>query len=334
VNAAADANGDRHEPGSALAAERERQNLSRADIAQRLRMSVSQVEALELGDYTRLPRGTFLRGFVRNYARVLGLEPETVLRALSEDAPSHSRPGIVVASQNIRFDPIGQRLSNPYVKAAGLATVAVVIAFAVMYWWLFVRPALPANAAARKSVAAEAVKPPAPRAEAPVAEPPRLEPRVTEPPVAIQPIAKAEPPKPEPVKPEPSKAAAKADAAKAAAKSATAASAPVPAAVPEPSMVQASASAAQPLDAAAVLAAGGSVIRLKFKGSSWVEIKDGRGKMLLSRVNAAGSEAEVVGKGPFSVIVGNAPEVSMTLNDRPFDLEPHTRVAVARFTTN
>jgi cytoskeleton protein RodZ len=319
VNAAADAKGDRHEPGAVLAAERERQNLSRADIAQRLRMSVSQVEALELGDYTRLPRGTFLRGFVRNYARVVGLDPDTVLRALSEDAPNHSRPGIVVASQNIRFDPIGQRLSNPYVKAAGLATVAVVIAFAVMYWWLFVRPALPANAAARKSVVAEAMKPPAPRAETPVAEPPRVETRLNDAPAAVEPIARAEPPKPEPVKPEPSKAAAKA-------------APPAPAPVPAPSVVQASASAAQPLDAAAVLAAGGSVIRLKFKGSSWVEIKDGRGKMLLSRVNASGSEAEVVGKGPFSVIVGNAPEVSMTLNDRPFDLEPHTRVAVARFT--
>ena len=330
MNAAADAPGDRLEPGEVLAAERERQNLSRSDIAQRLRMSVSQVEALELGDYTRLPRGTFLRGFVRNYARVVGVEPETVLRALSEDGPRHSRPGIVVASQNIRFDPIGQSLSSPYVKAAGYATVAVVIAFAVMYWWLFVRPALPATAAARKNVVAESMKLPAPSAEAPVAEPPRPEPRLTVPPVAVEPITKAEPPKPEPVKPEPPKA----DAAKAAAKAAPPAPAPTPAAAPAPSVVQASASAAQPIDSVAVMAGGGSVIRLKFKGSSWVEIKDGRGKMLLSRVNAAGSEAEVAGKGPFSVIVGNAPEVSMTLNDRPFDLEPHTRVAVARFTTN
>ncbi|APV50477.1 hypothetical protein BWI17_12710 [Betaproteobacteria bacterium GR16-43] len=323
MNAAAGANGDRLEPGAVLGAERERQNLSRADIAQRLRMSVSQVEALELGDYTRLPRGTFLRGFVRNYARVVGVDPETVLSALAHEGPHHSRPGIVVASQNIRFDPIGQSLSSPYVKAAGYATVAVVIAFAVMYWWLFVRPALPANAAARKNVVAEAVKPPAPRLEAPVAETPRVAA-----PVAVETIAKAESPKPEAVKPEPSKA----DAAKAAAKAAPPAPVPAPAAVPAPSVVQASASTAQPLDAAAVRAAGGSVIRLKFKGSSWVEIKDGRGKMLLSRVNASGSEAEVVGKGPFSVIVGNAPEVAMTLNDRPFDLEPHTRVAVARFT--
>ena len=81
-----------------------------------------------------------------------------------------------------------------------------------------------------------------------------------------------------------------------------------------------------------MIAAGGSVIRLKFRGNAWVEIKDGRGKVLLSRNNPGGSEAEVIGKGPFSVVVGNAPEVTMFFNDREFDLEPHTRVAVARFT--
>ena len=85
-------------------------------------------------------------------------------------------------------------------------------------------------------------------------------------------------------------------------------------------------------DPAPVIAAGGSVIRLKFRGTSWVEIKDGRGKVLLSRINPGGSEAEVVGRPPFSVIVGNAPEVRMFYNDQAFDLEPHTRVAVARFT--
>ena len=88
------------------------------------------------------------------------------------------------------------------------------------------------------------------------------------------------------------------------------------------------------MDPAPVIAAGGSVIRFKFKGTSWVEIKDGRGKILLSRNNPGGSEAEVVGKPPLSIVVGNAPEVKMYYNDREFDLEPHTRVAVARFTVN
>ncbi len=287
-------------PGTILAAERERQGLSRVDIAQRLHMSASLGVALEAGDYTRLPRGTFLRGFVRNYARLLGQDATPLLASLADDAPHHSRPGLVVASQNIRFDPLGQRLSNPYVKAAGIATVVVAVAFATMYWWLFVRPAPPAALAVKKAVIAEA-----PRVEPlplPV-EAPRMEARPVELP------KKADPPRPDPAK-----AGAKTvpPAAVVAAASATAAT-------------------SQPADAA-VVAAGGSVIRLKFRGSAWVEIKDGRGKVLLSRNNPGGSEAEVIGKGPFSVVVGNAPEVTMFLNDREFDLEPHTRVAVARFT--
>lgn len=315
--------------GALLAAERERQSLSRADIAQRLHMSSSQVEALETGDYARLPRGTFLRGFVRNYAKVVGLDPNPILDALASEAPEHSRPGIVVASQNIRFDPIGDRLSNPYVKAAGLATVVVAGCFAVMYWWLFIRTSPPASAV-RKPVVAEAPKVAvpqptiveAPRAEAPapvpapVLAPVPVEPAKIDPPPASTPAPVKAPAKSEAPKPEPAKAAPpKAESAFAS-----------PASSTEP--------AANTVDAGAVIAAGGSVIRLKFRGTAWVEIKDGRGKVLLSRNQPGGSEAEVIGKGPFSVVVGNAPEVQMYLNDRPFDLEPHTKVAVARFTIN
>ncbi|HSN19594.1 MAG TPA: helix-turn-helix transcriptional regulator, partial [Usitatibacter sp.] len=114
----------REEPlglGATLASERERQGLSRADVAHRLHMSPSQIEAMEIGDYERLPKGTFLRGFVRNYAKLLGLPAEAMLDMLAGAAPPAPTPGIVVPTQNIRFDPLGERLSGPYVKAATLA---------------------------------------------------------------------------------------------------------------------------------------------------------------------------------------------------------------------
>lgn len=306
-------------PGAALAAERERQNLSRADVAQRLHMSVSQVEALETGDYSRLPHGTFLRGFIRNYAKVVGLDPEPIMRSLAEGGPHQSRPGIVVKSQNIRFDPLGDRLANPYVKAAGIATVVVAIGFAVMYWWLFIRMQPPVTAA-RKTVVAEAPVKAAPAA--PPVEAPRVE--------APKPAPVLEPPKPAPVEPP------KVEPAKAAPAKPEPKPSPVAAEKPAfaPAVIPASATAPTSVDAGSVVAAGGSVIRFKFRGAAWVEVKDARGKILFSRNNPGGSEAEVIGKGPLSVIVGNAPEVTMTLNDREFDLEPHTRVAVARFTIN
>jgi cytoskeleton protein RodZ len=76
-------------PGTALAAARKKQGISVADVARSLRLSVRQVEAIEADDYDRLPGKTFLRGFVRNYAKLLQIDPEPLLQAsqlrVSED---------------------------------------------------------------------------------------------------------------------------------------------------------------------------------------------------------------------------------------------------------
>ena len=114
---------------------------SRADIAQRLHMSASQIEALEAGGL-RAPAARHLPA--RLHAQ---LRPRARARPGAAGGPARRgraarerRPRIVVPSQNIRFDPLGARLANPYVKAAGIAAAAIVLGFAAMYWWLFVRP--------------------------------------------------------------------------------------------------------------------------------------------------------------------------------------------------
>ena len=190
-------------PGVILAAERERQGLARADVAQRLHMSVSQIEALEAGDYGRLPRGTFLRGFTRNYARALGLDAEALVGLLSQDAPRENAPGIVVPSQNIRFDPLGQRLASPYVKAAGIAAAALVFGFAAMYWWLFIRPQPVSTTVPAKAPAVAAPAPSAEPAEPPKAEPAKAEQSAAHPRPALSHRPGSPPPPPPPPHPPP-----------------------------------------------------------------------------------------------------------------------------------
>ncbi|MGA8006731.1 MAG: DUF4115 domain-containing protein, partial [Burkholderiales bacterium] len=73
-------------------------------------------------------------------------------------------------------------------------------------------------------------------------------------------------------------------------------------------------------------------IMLHFDAESWVEIRDASGKVLLSQLNPAGSEKVVQGTPPFSVVVGNAQHVQLTYDGQAFDLAPHIRVEVARFT--
>ena len=289
-------------PGAILAAERERQGLGAADIAQRLHMSVWQVEALEAGNYAKLPRGPFLRGFVRNYAKFVGVPADDLLLRLADASPRDPAPRIVVPSQNIRFDPLSDRMANPYVKAAGIAALVIALGFAAMYWWVFIRHTAPV-AAVRKPEARPApptipAPSPAPAVSPPPAGPPKT-------------IAAASVPTPEPPKAPPPKAAAE------------------PAKSPaEPAKPTLAMSMARPVASNEP----GSVLKFRFKGRSWVEIRDARGKVLMTGLNDPGSETEVSGKPPFKVVVGNAAEVRMFFNDRELDLEPHMREAVARVT--
>jgi cytoskeleton protein RodZ len=79
-------------------------------------------------------------------------------------------------------------------------------------------------------------------------------------------------------------------------------------------------------------AKGEAVLRFRFKGESWVEVRDTRDNVVYQRLNPADSEDTITARLPLKVIVGNAPEVSLRFNDRDFPLEPYTKVAVARFT--
>ena len=293
----------REGPGRVLAAERERQGLGAADIAQRLHMSVWQIEALEAGDYSKLPRGPFLRGFVRNYAKTVGLVPDQVLALLAEGAPREQAPRIVVPTQNIHFE--GGRIPPHYVRATAVAGVLLVFGFAAMYWWLFIRTAPPMSARKTTPAAvAEGQSAGVAPAKAGVQSPP---PVVAEAPKLLPEPPKAEPPKPEPPKAEPPKA--------------------------EPPKLELAKSAPPAPKLERVAATGsGSTLKFRFAGQSWVEIRDAGGKVIMTGLNDAGSETEVVGKPPFRVIVGNASGVRMYYNDREFNLEPHMREAVARLT--
>ena len=73
-------------------------------------------------------------------------------------------------------------------------------------------------------------------------------------------------------------------------------------------------------------------IALQFERESWVEIRSGSGKLLVSQLHAPGSERVVAGVPPFAMVIGNAQYVRLSYNDKPVDLMPHVKVEVARFT--
>src|SRR5688500_1654245 len=73
--------------GEVLRAARLEQGRSVQDVARQLRLSVRQIEALEENEYGKLAGGTFLRGFVRNYAKLLQLDEAPLLRLLEQSVP-------------------------------------------------------------------------------------------------------------------------------------------------------------------------------------------------------------------------------------------------------
>ena len=65
--------------GSLLAAARKQQNRSVEDIAKELNLGVAQIRSIELDQTEGLPEPTYVRGYIRAYAKLLGLDSEQVL---------------------------------------------------------------------------------------------------------------------------------------------------------------------------------------------------------------------------------------------------------------
>ena len=63
---------------------------------------------------------------------------------------------------------------------------------------------------------------------------------------------------------------------------------------------------------------------VRTEGEAWIEIKDAADRMLVSSLNPPGSERVVRGKPPYSLVIGNASNVTVLYDDKPIDLAPHT----------
>jgi cytoskeleton protein RodZ len=120
--------------------------------------------------------------------------------------------------------------------------------------------------------------------------------------------------------PEPAPAASEAAASAPAAGGETVFSAPVAVAEPSPA---ASAAAAPPAVTGAV--------QLRASEASWIEVRDSRGAVLLSRSVLPGEAVGLDGVRPFSVVIGNASATQLVYRGQAIDLVPRTRDNVARF---
>ncbi|MDP1949835.1 MAG: helix-turn-helix domain-containing protein [Nitrosomonas sp.] len=108
--------------GHQLRAARIARNMSIGEVSRQLRLSAKQIEAIEKEDFEKLHGRTFLRGFVRNYANLLQLDPAPILQLLPSALPTNlsrnitHQPKITPYSSDWQWN---QRSSN---RGRGLST--------------------------------------------------------------------------------------------------------------------------------------------------------------------------------------------------------------------
>ncbi|HTH93897.1 MAG TPA: RodZ domain-containing protein [Rhodocyclaceae bacterium] len=280
-------------PGTALREAREAHGYSLADVSLALKFGVRQLEALENDDYSNLKGTTFVRGFVRSYARYLKLDEVPLLKALEPRLPAPVAEVKVVESMDAEMPTQGADIHSRRAYAIAIA----VLLLGALAWF-----AVQGHAPSPKPVDDQVATPTpstldatAPRSESAQANaiPAITASPETQPATTTTPVAPA--------------------TATLGTQTAVPADAPTTPATP----------AINPDERQLVLS---------FSAESWVEVRDGTQHVIFSGRSPAGSNQTLHGKPPFQLVVGNAPAVKLHYEDRDIDLQPYTRVDVARLT--
>ena len=327
-------------PGRLLHEARLDLRLAPEDVAQILHLSSKQIVALEQDDYKNLPGPTYVRGYLRSYAQLLGLSPEKLLESYNS---------LTIPSKPISLPqsapPPQITSSDRLIKAATLGVVAIVLG--LVYLWWRSEEETPTAPSSPPAVATQtpAIVPPAPPS------PPE---NVSVPSAAGTSVATNS--ATSPAVTEPALQAVTGNVART--PNITTPAAPVPATKPASSNGQVTVSGmilnvapTEPLKQAspatpprtdralertrrAAEPAGVPRSRMVLRAiqESWVDVRDARDNKLLYENVPAGRSIAIEGVAPFSVFLGNAEGVRVEFNGQNFDIGRYKRGQIARFT--
>lgn len=120
-------------PGAMLRMAREARGTSIAEVAAALKMSPRQIEAIEGEDFSRLSGATFIRGFIRNYARHLKIDAGPLLAALAEQTVLPQAELNAPLDAGVRMPTPGGRQGKGLVGATFLALAVLGFALALYF---------------------------------------------------------------------------------------------------------------------------------------------------------------------------------------------------------
>ncbi len=118
-------------PGPVLAAKREELRWSLEEAAERLKLTPRQVVALEANDFAALPGMSSVRGFVRSYAKLMGLNPEPLLEMMTNE-PNPAQGHMLLRRPLPMNGFPGRRASSSPRRAAWIKKFALFVVVAVV----------------------------------------------------------------------------------------------------------------------------------------------------------------------------------------------------------
>jgi len=318
------------ELGAVFRKERERRGLTVEDVVQRTKISRRNVLAIEAGRKEDLPHPVYAKGFVKNYARLLELDPEEFASALAQEYfvaeddfgndPTRDKPISMTAARSVASQ--GRRMG---LRGVLLFLLLAAAGGAILWTMLLAprqQPAPPvpapqsAPAPPAPSAPADAPAPEQPAAEAAPAPAPNLAPDAA---------ASAASPKSAPVEAKPAAESAAKPATEPAAKPAAkpaVESAAKPAAKPAaetPKPAPAPAVAPAPPAPPAPPADGARTMDIKASQLCWINAEVD-GATVLDMLLQPGESKTLRFDKALTVKFGNAGGVKVTLDHKPFPL--------------
>lgn len=279
-------------PGELLRYRREQAGLTLERASELSRIKPAVLAAIESGETADIP-DVYLRGYIRNYARFLGVEAARIEETL--ELARGSEPTV----RSVFSVPHRRGRTEKWLKASSyLAASAVIAALA----WQFTHEAVRFSQRDTESSTATSLPPdaaPSGAEEAAAGAPANTHLNAS---IAAMELLERRPPR----------------SGQAAAEQAWAAIG---------GQDEAVASVGD-----GVSGDGPHHLAFSTSADTWVEILDGEGRQLELDLIRAGSRREYRGSEPFRIMIGRASAVVMTLDGEAVDLGPHTRGNVARLT--
>lgn len=293
--------------GHLLRNARTAKGLSIDDVSRQLRLSAQQIEAIEKEDFEKLPGRTFLRGFIRNYANLVQLNPVPLLQMLPESTR------VISTYERTPFKNKQISFSSNREKPGNHSLIIAIILFVIILgaYLLFENGGWNKNS----DISAESVETKTESATASV------EIQLPLPGVVKNTSNTSDSPANKPSEVNNPVPATENTAAQADVKTESAAE---------------NKSAVEKTDKTEKTVAfdkNTGHLYFKLTADSWIKVVDGKGVTVFEQLKKSGSEQIVTGKRPLSLVIGNASGVNLTYNDKEIDISSYKKQGgTARFT--